>query len=336
MYDNAMFTWLKMHFIPHEGNNHRPHILHQRNIHRILAFVMFVEVFAFLVPTIAFVGNAAVGTVLPDVLSELTNQERKALSLPALAVSPLLNVAAQAKANDMAANSYFAHVSPDGKTPWYWIEQAGYHYRYAGENLAVNFTDSQDVTHAWMNSPTHRANIVKASYTQIGTGVAQGTYQGTPTIFVAQDFGDPAVVAPIAEAPATPSTASVKTVLPPSVATVPAHPVTSVLGAESTIVPPAPPAPSVQPVIHATFWQRLMASPRNTTNMLLFGILGIVALALFLNIGIKISHHHPDLILNGVMVIAVIGCVFVMNDYISKSNTVLIQSVDYGADHTVL
>ena len=60
------------------------------------------------------------------------------------------------KAQDMATLGYFAHVSPDGKTPWYWIEKVGYDYQYAGENLAINFSDSKDVTNAWMASPLHK------------------------------------------------------------------------------------------------------------------------------------------------------------------------------------
>jgi hypothetical protein len=345
MYNNNMLHWLKMHFIPHEGNGHRPHILHTKNVHRIIGFVIFVEVFAFLIPTIAFVGRADNGIILPSVLSDLTNQERVAQNLPPLVIDPKLNEAAQAKADDMAKNSYFAHISPDGKTPWYWIEQAGYNYSHAGENLAVNFTDAQDVANAWMNSPAHRANILKANYTQIGTGVAEGMYQGYDTIFIAQDFGTPAV-APTVISPAAVSTPATKSPLLASQKS-------SVLGAETAVspthtaaMPPkisaSSPAPAVAPVvtttraIHPTLLQRLQSSPRNTTNIILFAILAFIVIAVFLNIGIKISHHHPDLILNGVMVIAIIGTVFVMNNYITASTIPLSQSVDYTAQHVLL
>ncbi|MEI6553150.1 MAG: CAP domain-containing protein, partial [bacterium] len=75
--------------------------------------------------------------------------------------------------------------------PWYWIDQTGYQYSSAGENLAVNFDYSKDVVQAWMNSPTHRANIVKAKYQEIGIGIAEGFYQGRPSVFVVQMFGTP-------------------------------------------------------------------------------------------------------------------------------------------------
>lgn len=98
------------------------------------------------------------------------------------------------KAQDMATKGYFAHTSPEGKkTPWYWLKQVGYQYQYAGENLAINFTDSKDVTNAWMNSPTHKANIVKDKYTEVGTGIATGLYEGRETVFVAQVYANPIV-----------------------------------------------------------------------------------------------------------------------------------------------
>ncbi len=335
MYDICMLQWLKMHFIPHEGNDHRPRILHQHNAHRIIGFVMFVEVFAFLIPTIALISNADTGNVVPAVLSSLINEERNKYNLAPLTVNDKLNAAAQAKADDMAANSYFAHVSPTGKTPWYWLGQANYSYSYAGENLAINFTDAKDITAAWMNSPTHRANILKANYTQVGTGVAAGVYQGNPTIFVAQDFGTPAAVT--ATAAQIPS--------PTAVATAVKTAASAVLGAEvsphtvaPTTVVASTPAPDIAPIAtpQPTFFQKLLASPRTTTNIILFSILGFVALALLLNIGIKISHHHPDLIMNGVMVMAIIGSVFVINNYIAKSNPLSVQSIDFTANNTTL
>jgi hypothetical protein len=109
-----MLNWLKLHFIPHEANGHRPHILHHKNVHRILGFVMFVEIFAFLIPSLIVTSNADTGNILPSILSELTNKERTQLNLPALSVNQTLNEAAQEKADDMAANQYFAHTSPDG------------------------------------------------------------------------------------------------------------------------------------------------------------------------------------------------------------------------------
>ena len=130
--------------------------------------------------------------VVSSTLVNLANQDRTSNQVQPLTVSPALTAAAQAKANDMVANGYFAHTSPSGKTSWYWFQQAGYAFTYAGENLAVNFNNSSDVENAWMNSPEHRANILNAHFTQIGVATAQGTYNGHPATYVVQMFGSPA------------------------------------------------------------------------------------------------------------------------------------------------
>ncbi len=129
--------------------------------------------------------------VLPAVIVEKTNDERSDLELATLKRSVVLDQAAQKKAEDMARYEYFAHYSPAGVSPWYWFDSVGYVFAHAGENLAVHFTDSSDVVDAWMQSPTHRANIVNSNYTEIGVGTAKGEYEGFSTVFVVQLFGTP-------------------------------------------------------------------------------------------------------------------------------------------------
>lgn len=131
--------------------------------------------------------------VLNSDIVAFTNIERARNELNSLTENSVLNAAAQAKANDMAAKGYFSHTGPGGELPWSWFVAAGYDYRYAGENLAVRFSDSREVVNAWMASPTHKANIVKSQYTEIGIGVADGTYQGQPVTFVVQFFATPSV-----------------------------------------------------------------------------------------------------------------------------------------------
>ncbi|MFN3188580.1 MAG: CAP domain-containing protein [Candidatus Paceibacteria bacterium] len=148
-----------------------------------------------------------VGAVLPGVVATLTNAEREKYAVAPLSRSATLDAAAKMKAEHMAAEEYFAHDSPGGITPWYWFERAGYVYAHAGENLAIHFQDSDEVVKAWMNSPTHKANVIGAQYTEIGIGTAKGKYRGHPTVFVVQLFGTPAkrpvVVAPPPAEPVT-------------------------------------------------------------------------------------------------------------------------------------
>lgn len=134
-----------------------------------------------------------VGTVLPAVVVDLTNDERADNNAAPLRRSATLDAAAKLKAQHMAQNEYFAHYAPDGTTPWHWFDEAGYVYAHAGENLAIHFTDSAEVVEAWMNSPTHRKNIVDQKFSEIGVGTARGEYEGYKTVYVVQLFGTPAV-----------------------------------------------------------------------------------------------------------------------------------------------
>ena len=129
----------------------------------------------------------------PETLLTSTNQARQAAAESNLTVDQQLTVAAQAKANDMAARNYWAHNTPDGKAPWTFITNAGYNYDLAGENLAYGISGARDVVTGWMNSPEHRDNILNAGYQNVGFGVATAlNYQGKgeQTIVVAE-YGKP-------------------------------------------------------------------------------------------------------------------------------------------------
>ncbi len=177
---------------------------------------------------VVFTKTNFLASVLPNVLVDLTNADRQEQSLGALKVNPLLEQAAKEKAQDMASKGYFSHTAPDGKTPWYWLDQVGYNYTSAGENLAVNFFDSTDIDSAWMNSTSHRANILNNKFTEIGIATANGTYQGKDTIFVVQFFGKPAIAAiPVPATTAAPATTAPITAKPAPVPSKPAAPVAS-------------------------------------------------------------------------------------------------------------
>ena len=121
----------------------------------------------------------------------LANQDRTAQGAGTLVEDSLLDKAAQAKADDMAAKGYFAHIDPSGNAPWVWFKKVGYYYWSAGENLAIDFSDANSLNTAWMNSPLHRANIVNNSYRRVGIGIAHGTYQGKVATFIVEFFANP-------------------------------------------------------------------------------------------------------------------------------------------------
>ncbi len=332
-----MFSWLKKHFIPHAGNNHRPHILRDRSTCNIVAVVIFLEIFTFLIPAIANINlSGGLAAVLPAVLDQLTNSERQSQNLAVLSVNPVLTHAAEMKAQDMATKGYFAHTSPEGLTPWYWIELAGYEYQYAGENLAVNFRDSKDVTIAWLNSPTHKANIVKGNYTEMGTGIAQGMYKGRNTIFVAQVYANPAptvAVAPKTPVPTPAPKAPVAVAKPADILGAEANSERTEADTSSEVVKVIKTELNNETNLKPTLWQKLLASPRNTTNVFLAVIFSVVAFALLLYLIIKRREHHMDLVTNGFAVIAIIGAIFVANYQYSYKSMVIMQSLDYSAEN---
>lgn len=140
---------------------------------------------------ISFKTGSLVGAVLPQTLFEETNKARTESGIHPLFTHDALSRAAQMKAEHMARNEYFAHYAPDGTSPWHWFRSVGYAYLYAGENLALNFSESGDVVHAWLASKTHRENLLDVSYLNVGFGVATGTYEGKDATFVVQLFGLP-------------------------------------------------------------------------------------------------------------------------------------------------
>ncbi|MEK7113280.1 MAG: CAP domain-containing protein [Patescibacteria group bacterium] len=328
-----MLHWLKKHFIPHPLNEHRPHILRKKNITIIIVAVLLLECFVFLLPTFVRLNlKGGVAAVLPTILADFTNEERKDQNLQILSVSELLNKAALLKAQDMARNGYFAHVSPDGKTPWYWLSEVGYEYKYAGENLAVNFSDSKDVTDAWMASTSHRANIIKENYTEIGTGVAIGMYEGKETMFVAQVYANPLSNISRQEKP--------KSQLVVNKGKKVAKTNDSVLGATSDplgldsqialALKTNEKALSAPKDIKVNLLKRILASPRDYTNKMLYFVFSIITLALLLKIIIKFEHrHHLDLITNGLVVLSLIGAIFVTNYHITHKDMVITQTFDY-------
>ncbi|MCD6149466.1 hypothetical protein J7J13_01625 [bacterium] len=120
---------------------------------------------------------------------ELVNKERKSIGLDILTENYQLSRAAQEKSEDMISNNYFAHTSPNGLTPWHWIEKNEYDYIYAGENLAINFSSAENQHKAWMESLEHRKNIINSNYKEIGVAVKKGNINGKEAVVTVQIFG---------------------------------------------------------------------------------------------------------------------------------------------------
>lgn len=112
---------------------------------------------------------------------ELMNAKRVEAGLKPLTLdNTLLNVA-RYKSDHMIQYNYFDHVTPQGTKYTDWLQAVGYKYTTAGENIAYNTYDANELFTQWWNSPGHRANMMNSSYTKVGIGVIQGNnkYMGT-------------------------------------------------------------------------------------------------------------------------------------------------------------
>ena len=107
----------------------------------------------------------------------LVNEIRRQNGLGELTASAELSHVARLKSQDMHDKGYFDHTSPTYGSAFDMLRSFGISYRTAGENIAYGYSTPQAVVDAWMNSSGHRANILNASYTQIGVGhVQDGNY----------------------------------------------------------------------------------------------------------------------------------------------------------------
>lgn len=182
---HSLSHWL----FPGESNNQRAKLLHPSSVAVIIGLFLLFQIAVRGIST-AFpqiLGYAS--RIPPEEVVRMTNVERERRGLPALKINPLLSTAAGQKAADMFAKNYWAHVSPTGTQPWFFITESGYQYRYAGENLARDFSDTTSVVKAWIASPSHKENLLSNRYQDIGVAVVDGSLEGHETTLVVQMFG---------------------------------------------------------------------------------------------------------------------------------------------------
>lgn len=238
--------------IPSPYNDHRPFALRHRPLAFVSAFLVLMKLAA-----IGVIGltpaPAELSTITVDRIVQLTNAERTKAGLKPLAVNTKLAAAAKNKGNHMLKEDYFAHISPSGVTPWFWMAQQNYNYQVAGENLAIDFVEAEDVVAAWIASPSHKANMLHKDYTETGIGVVSGEFQGGTSVIVVHMFGKPSgaqVAAEIIKTTPTPigspqPAAEAATPVPAAAATPVSTP--TPLGSPKPLAEAASPLPSPSP-----------------------------------------------------------------------------------------
>lgn len=177
--------------VPHKDNEYRPHLIRRYGITAILLAVTLLQVLGGVLSPSAILGDTS--PITPEELLVRTNNQREALGMSPLQLNDKLSKAAYYKAKDMFAGQYWAHTSPSGVQPWKWLGDVDYNYAKAGENLAKNFSSSGAVMSAWMDSATHKENILKADYQDVGFAVVDGTLNNRPASIVVALYATPAV-----------------------------------------------------------------------------------------------------------------------------------------------
>jgi uncharacterized protein YkwD len=296
-------------FIPSKRNNYQPLILRPRNLF-ILAIALLVAKFILFSWFFYFPKTSEFAIVTSEKLIELTNNERIANGLKPLKINDKLSQAAEGKAQDMLLNSYFAHTSPTGITPWYWLEKNDYNYVAAGENLAKDFTDSGYVHKAWMNSPSHRANIMNENYQEIGIAVVEGEINGKKTLLAVQFFG---------KVPAKKT--APKTEMPTNVGVATTTPTI-------TEIKPAEVVSNIQEPIKEVKGEEIQEKPITENELVLNSITeksepfvqkiyiiiaGLLSLVLLLTIFVNVRVQYPRLIFTSIIFIILIGALAVFN-----------------------
>ncbi len=258
-------------FIPHESNNQKAKILHTSSLAVLALFLVGFQLLLYVFPKTfpSVLGYAA--NISPSEVIRLTNEQRAANGLAPLAENKTLDAAALAKGQDMISKSYWAHFAPDGTSPWSFFISFGYKYQYAGENLARDFSSASGAVAAWMNSASHKENILNPHYRETGIGVVEGSLSGADTTIIVQFFGSPLIgkpAIPIAKA---------QDVTSPEPTSVPQKTLAQVVQTVSIPIPTAAPTTAVTAAKPAI-------SPFESTKNLSVGITGLILLVLSIDL----------------------------------------------------
>ena len=269
-----IFYLVTHYFLPRHSNNFKPKILHSQSIAFLMVGFLFMQLVLHLLPQtgLRILGYAA--NISPGEVIRLINEKRVATGLNPLSENPQLSQAALAKGTDMLNKDYWAHVAPDGTEPWAFLSTAGYTYRFAGENLARDFSNPGSAVDAWLASPSHTENILSEKYQETGVAVVEGDMAGVDTTIIVQFFAakyvDTFPVKPVAAAvPLLPPTAvSSPTRAPSPTEPTPTSVQTAPIAQVGPEVTPLPQQASAGPLTLESFSKtnKILISPFSTTK----------------------------------------------------------------------
>lgn len=252
---------------PRESNNYRSVILKNSSLLFMSAMFLIIQFFVSFAqtPKLNILGYAS--QISPSEIIRLSNEKRIENGEGILTENPLLSQAALAKGTHMLQNNYWAHVAPDGTTPWYFFDEVDYQYQFAGENLARDFSNPASAVEAWMASASHRDNLLSSRYDEIGVAVVEGDLNGVDTTIIVQLFGKKASSAasvPVVAAQNEGSTIEEK-----------------VVESNTKVASEVPNIVEYQNYTGVSTQKQV--SPLDVTKVISFGLIGLFALALMID-----------------------------------------------------
>ena len=317
---NFMKNLLRDLFIPCKENGFKPRILETQFFFILLGLLVGLKI----VTLVSFWGNfeaTIFNQISQNDLYALANDARATNGVAKLQVSSKLEAVAQLKLADMFQNNYFAHTSPVGIEPWHWFDKANYGYKVAGENLAMNFMSSDEVLKAWLNSESHRKNLLLNDFQETGIAVGSGMINGQQTVVVVQVFGVPRT--PVLAVKTKPIPKIIPSITPkPSITPIPIPKITPSI----TPTPSLTPKPIVKAdpislrkaiaaipqvksaVVEKSFWANYGPFSFFTNDslkkiMILFYVAAVVVL--FLTVFVAFGVQFPALILKSALLIVI-------------------------------
>lgn len=313
-------------FVPCPENEYRPSFLATNWFYLAIGFLVLLKVISMIMLQ-GYSGASIFNEISRQDIYALVNDARIDNGLDPLTVSSKLEYAAELKLADIKANGYFDHVSPAGKTPWTWIEQSNYSYTLAGENLAMNFLSSKEAFDAWMNSPSHRRNILMNDFKETGISSGKAVINGNETVVIVQMFGKPKTVNPIVagivpsasalenptptpkvtSSPTKASSAIPKSTPKPSPVKVPPTitptPSPTLIAKENPIIPLKIEDPKEENLISPATIDDTLYATDNTIKSLMKWIFYASLLILVLKLSVAIKQQFPSLILKGAVLV---------------------------------
>ncbi len=176
---------IKDFFIPTEKNNYRAHFAKAPTIIALTLVLLTFNIFTKNTSAASIDSDITIQTLLQQ-----HNLQRARENLKPLELNSLLIESSEQKAIEMLESNCWSHYCPNGRSPWEFFKDSGYEYIFAGENLAEGFESIDELMNAWLNSKTHRENILKPEFDEVGFGIAYGDYQGlSDNILIVVHFG---------------------------------------------------------------------------------------------------------------------------------------------------